>query len=246
MAGRLTPEDVDSVVAPPLLGIVDLGAQTLWLTQSHLEGVDDDRVVEGWLNQNYPLITEQYPTGVKLSGYMLQGRFDRLPELAAHAVHPAVELAPGLLLAACEIITPEVSPRTSACTRPAAGCMCGCGGRPPRPLTERLRRHGPDDRTGRRVGRPALPGQRGAAPLAHSDLEPGEFMRDEVDVNLNPVTPPGSIRSWWGCWTRSGNRGATTVECGHMSGCGKTAVARYSSAQLLEVALQVRDAARLG
>ncbi|MEZ4716616.1 MAG: hypothetical protein R2851_11100 [Caldilineaceae bacterium] len=59
---------MDDVVPPPLQGLVDFGAETLWLTQSHLDGVDDQRVVEGWLNAHFPLVTEQFPAGVKLTG----------------------------------------------------------------------------------------------------------------------------------------------------------------------------------
>ncbi len=71
---------VDDVVAPPLEGIVDLGMETLWLTQSHLDGVDEQRVVENWLNANFPLVTEQYPAGVKLTGHALRYRYDMLPD----------------------------------------------------------------------------------------------------------------------------------------------------------------------
>ena len=109
--GKLSPDEVDQVVAPPLQGIAGDGAATLWLTQSHLEGVDDAHLVEGWLGQNYPLVTEQYPTGVKLTGYALEHQFAELPELAANAVRPGAELAPGLVLAACEVLTPEVAAR---------------------------------------------------------------------------------------------------------------------------------------
>ena len=108
------------MVAPPLQGIADTGAATLWLLQSHLDGVDDSRVVEGWLNQNFPLVTEQYPTGVKLSGYALASRFPELPPLAANAVYPAAELAPGLRLAACELLTPSL-PATDERMHPPSG-----------------------------------------------------------------------------------------------------------------------------
>src|SRR5690606_36567222 len=104
--GTLTPDDVDTVIAPPLEGIVAFGSATLWLTQSHLEGVDDSRLVEGWLTLHFPIITEQYPAGIKRSDYMLQGQFDELPALSDAAVYPDAELAPGLRLLACEVMTP--------------------------------------------------------------------------------------------------------------------------------------------
>ncbi|MEZ4661785.1 MAG: hypothetical protein R2911_29890 [Caldilineaceae bacterium] len=106
----LTPDQVDTVIAPPLLGISkELGAATLWLTQSHLEGIDDEHLVEGWLNTHYPLITEQYPAGVKLSGYALKSIYDALPPLIDGAARLNAELAPGMMLAACEVLTPQAS-----------------------------------------------------------------------------------------------------------------------------------------
>jgi hypothetical protein len=107
-AGVLSADQVETVVAPALAGIADDGAATLWLLQSHLDGVDDQRLVEGWLNQNYPLVTEQYPSGVKLTGHALTSFFASQPPLAPNAVQPQAELVSGLTLAACEIITPQV------------------------------------------------------------------------------------------------------------------------------------------
>ncbi|MCB0087574.1 MAG: hypothetical protein KDE54_06660, partial [Caldilineaceae bacterium] len=63
-------------------------------------------LVEGWLNAHYPLITEQFPAGVKLSGYALTSIYNELPPLADGAPRPNAELAPGLTLAACEVTTP--------------------------------------------------------------------------------------------------------------------------------------------
>ena len=105
----LSEDEVAQVIAPPLNGIVDFGSATLWLTQSHLDGVDDQRLVESWLNQNFPIVTEQYPNGVKLSGHSLQSNFAALPPLAPNAIYPNAALVPGLHLVACEVITPRVA-----------------------------------------------------------------------------------------------------------------------------------------
>ena len=117
--GTLTPDMVDDVVAPPLQGIVEQGVDTLWLTQSHLDGVDEQRVVESWLNANFPLVTEQYPAGVKLTGHALRYRYDSLPALGDAAIYPAAELAPGLTLAACEILTPQLAATDDAMHPPS-------------------------------------------------------------------------------------------------------------------------------
>ncbi|MCB0183083.1 MAG: glycosyltransferase family 39 protein, partial [Caldilineaceae bacterium] len=107
--GTLQESDIEGVIAPPLEGIRKTGAATLWLTQSHLDGVDDARLVEGWLRARFPLVTELYPTGIKLSGFALQSQFVDLPPLGDDAFLPATELAPGVELAACEVLTPIVA-----------------------------------------------------------------------------------------------------------------------------------------
>ncbi len=102
----IAPDEADDKIGPPIDGIRETGATTLWLTQSHLDGVDDERVVQNWLNSHFPLVTEQFPTGINLTGYALQSRFDTLPELSPDAFITETELVPGLTLAACELLTP--------------------------------------------------------------------------------------------------------------------------------------------
>ena len=43
-----------------------------------------------------------------------------------------------------------------------------------------------------------------------------DFMRDEVDVNLNPVTPPGSYPIVVGLMDAQGQESGATVECGRV------------------------------
>ncbi len=189
--GQLTPEQVDGVIAPPLLGIADAGAATLWLMQSHLEGVDDSRLVESWLNQTYPLVTEQYPTGVKLSGYALQSEFAQLPELTEGAVTPGAELAPGLELAACEIITPRVS-ATDERMHPPSGWVhvrlwWQATGAIADDYIASVQVVGPEGVWGDRLYRSNETLRRWPT----STWTLGVYWRDEIDVNLNPVTPAG-------------------------------------------------------
>ncbi len=86
--GALQPEDMETVVTPPLNGLVDFGTETAWLTQSHLERMDEQHLVEQWFNDRYPLVTEQYPAGVKLSAYEMKYRYSELPALGENAVIP--------------------------------------------------------------------------------------------------------------------------------------------------------------
>ena len=50
-----------------------------------------------------------------------------------------------------------------------------------------------------------------------STWEHTDFMRDEVDVNLNPVTPPGSYPIVVGLMDNQGRETGTTVECGRVT-----------------------------
>ena len=76
----LTPEQAGTLIAAHLQEMTTTnGADTLWLAQSHLAGVDDHRLVQAWLDSNFALITEQYPAGVELRGYAVRYIYPTLP-----------------------------------------------------------------------------------------------------------------------------------------------------------------------
>ena len=214
--GTLTPADIDTQIAPPLNGLVDFGADTLWLTQSHLDGVDDQRLVEQWLTQHFPLITEQYPAGLKLSGYMLQSQYAELPALGPTAVYSAAELQPGLRLAACEITTPAVSARNDDMHPPSGWVHVRLWWVATAPLTTDY------VATAQVIGAEGVWGDRLHRPTEAlrfrptSTWPPGAFMRDELDVNLNPVTPKGDYGVVVGVSGASGESGSAAVECGQV------------------------------
>lgn len=187
--GTLTPEQTDNVIAPPLAGIVKAGAATLWLTQSHLDGVDDQHLVEGWLNSRFPLVTELYPSGIKVSGYALQSRFTTLPTLSAAAVYPAVELVPGLELAACEVLTPQITAQDDQMHPPSGWVHLRLWWQAAGPIADNYIATadvvGPEGAWGVRLYRDNEALRRWPT----STWQQGEIVRDEVDINLNPVTP---------------------------------------------------------
>ncbi len=212
--GTLTEADVETVVAPPLNGIVDFGSSTLWLTQSHLEGVDENRVVEGWLNRTFPIITEQYPAGVKLTGYILQGRMAQLPPLGPTANHLDVEIEPGLHLAACEITTPIVSAQEEFIHPPSGWVHVRLWWQASAPLpTDYIATAqviGPEGVWGDRLHRPT----ESLRMWPTSTWSVGEVVRDEMDINLNPVTPVGTYPVIIGVADATGQPVGETVECG--------------------------------
>ncbi len=212
----IAPGDADAVVGPPIQGIMDNGAATLWLTQSHLEGVDDERVVQNWLSRQYPLVTEQFPTGINLTGYALQSRFDELPELSSDAHFTDAEIVPGLTLVACELITPVTSAGDQAMHPPSGWVHVRLWWRADAPLD--------DDyiATAQMVGEEGVWGDRlyrGNEALRRwptSTWQPGEIVRDEIDINLNPVTPDGEYPVLIGVMDGAGEPVGARVECGRV------------------------------
>ncbi len=193
--GPLTPDQMDDVIGPPLHGIeTALGAQTTWLLQSHLAGVDDQGLVQRWLDEHYPLITEQYPTGIKLSGYALHTRYATLPTLAENALLPGAELAPAVELVACEVVTPQVAAQDERMHPPSGWVHIRLWLRATRALAV------DHQLAAQVVGGDGVWGE--LLPHARSALDwfptstwtPGELMRVEADINLNPETQPADYK----------------------------------------------------
>ncbi|MEZ4868884.1 MAG: glycosyltransferase family 39 protein [Caldilineaceae bacterium] len=215
--GALTPEQMDAVIAPPLEGIVATGAATLWLTQSHLEGVDDQHLVEGWLNARFPLVTELYPSGIKLSGYALQSQFSQLPPLAAAARYPATELAPSLELAACEVLTPQVTAQDSQIHPPSGWVHVRLWWRAVGPIRDdyiaTAEVVGPEGAWGVRLYRANEALRRWPT----STWQVGVIVRDEIDINLNPVTPPRLYPVVIGAMDSAGQWVGQNAQCGEVT-----------------------------
>ncbi len=212
--GTLTSDQVDKVIAPPLQGIVKTGAQTLWLTQSHLDGVDGQRLVEQWLNQNFALITEQFPTGIKLSGYALQSHFTQLPALSPAAVKSATELAPGLTLAACELLTTQLAAHDEQMHPPSGWIHVRLWWQATGAIRDNYiataQMIGPEGVWGDRLYRANEALRRWPT---HSWAN-GDIVRDEVDINLNPITPNGEYPVLIGVMDGKGQPLANKVACG--------------------------------
>jgi uncharacterized membrane protein len=212
----LTPDQVETGIAPPLQGIAAAGTATLWLTQSHLNGVDDQRLVETWLNQNFALITEQYPAGIKLSGYALTSRFDELPQVGEQAVYPAAELAPGIQLAACELLTPRLAAQEAQLHPPSGWVHVRLWWQAVSAISDdymaTAQMVGPEGVWGERLYRANEALRRWPT----RTWAVGDLMRDEVDINLNPVTPPNVYPILIGVMDSRGQPVGERVECGQV------------------------------
>jgi 4-amino-4-deoxy-L-arabinose transferase-like glycosyltransferase len=215
--GALDPAQVETQVAPPLEGLA-ANYDTLWLLQSHLEGVDDSRLVEQWLAARYPLITEAYPAGIKLTGYALQSRFDGLPLLGPDALFPRVEAAPGLTLVACELLAERVGAQDTQLHPPSGWLPVHLWwqrtGEISGDYVARVRVANAEGVWGESLGREGDALRR----MPTSQWTDDAFVRNTVDVNLNPTTPPGiyqvSVRAL----------DAAGAEAGPEVGCGSVVV----------------------
>ncbi len=214
--GTLTPDQIAGVIAPPLEGIIETGTATLWLTQSHLEGVDEARLVEGWLNERFPLVTELYPSGIKLSGYALQSRFSELPALRPTTVYPAMELVSGLALVACEILTPQVAAQDDQLHPPSGWVHVRLWWRATAPLADNYIATadvvGPEGAWGVRLYRDNEALRRWPT----STWQVGEIVRDEIDINLNPITPARDYPVMIGVMDGAGQPTGQQTTCGQV------------------------------
>lgn len=212
--GTLTPTQIDNVIAPPLEGIVVTDTATLWLTQSHLTGVDEERLVEGWLNQRFPLVTELYPAGIKVTGYALQSRFETLPTLNDRAHRPATILVPGLELVACEVMTPVVAAQEEIMHPPSGWVHVRLWWRAIGEIDDdyiaTAEVVGPEGAWGVRLYRENEALRRWPT----SRWQPGDIVRDEVDINLNPVTPARTYPIIIGVMDSGGQSTGERVDCG--------------------------------
>ena len=189
----LAPEQTDTIIGPHLQEIAaTLDADTAWLVQSHLAGVDDKRLVQAWLDANFALITEQYPAGIDLRGYAVRYRYPTLPALLDTATYPAAQIFPGIELAACEITTPFVAARDVLYHPPSGWVHLRLWLRANdavemEPAIFALIQSDDGQVWGRSLERAGDV----LAVYPPTMWQPDELVRVELDVNLNPLAPPG-------------------------------------------------------
>ncbi|MEX1019491.1 MAG: glycosyltransferase family 39 protein [Litorilinea sp.] len=199
--GWIDPENTEENVAPYIRGIEDLDVDTLWLSQAHLQHVDPTGAVEGWVQSTYPIITELFPTGIKLTGHALKREYSTLP-VAANAA--PLEVAPGLFLHSCAPVFAQVAAQ-DAVYHPPSGWVHIQSWWSRAPVNGETEANGEADSTltdytlhARVLGPNAIWGESLARPADTFALHPPRtwtpdaFIRAELDINLNPITPGGN------------------------------------------------------
>ncbi|MCS7221619.1 MAG: glycosyltransferase family 39 protein [Anaerolineae bacterium] len=184
------PLDDPAQVAPPLEGMARF--DTIWLVESHLEGVDNGRLVERWLSERYPLATEQFPAGIVVRAYAVRLFFDVLPP---DAWLVSEEIAPGLTLAGCRLDEKVVAARDNVYHPPSGWVHVTLYWRRTGAVPAEAR---PRVRLVDELGQVWGLGLEREGSLWSMHPPTGwpldGLIRDEHDINLNPLTPPGVYR----------------------------------------------------
>jgi len=175
----------------PLQGVVG-DHPVVWLIESHIDAPDPERRVEQWLAARYPLVTELYPPGITLKGYAPGYQLDVLPP---EATPVEARFAGGLRLVGYEADT-AVSATDELFHPPSGWVHVILYWTADGPITteERptVRLVGPEGVWGVSLDRPgdALKLYPPARWFENDQAAP-KIIRHDLDVNLNPVTPPG-------------------------------------------------------
>lgn len=189
-------------VTSPLEGMSDF--DTIWLVQSHTGTFDPNHLVERWLSERYPLVTEQYPAGVLVKGYAVRTLYDALPDTA----HPLdATFGPYLRLAGCRIDDTRLQSHDDRLHPPSGWVharlywqtQMGWEG----DFTPIVRLvDGVGQVWGELLDRQANVFHR----LPPSQWPSGIFVRDDEDINVNPIAPPGRYRILVGVRDQSGEQ----------------------------------------
>jgi hypothetical protein len=176
----------DTPLDGPLLGVIG-DHPVIWLIQSHLDGPDPARRVEQWFAGRYPLVTEVYPPGISLKGYAPGYQLDRLP---ASATPVDLRFEGGLHLIGYR--ADATATATDEFFHPPSGWVhLTLYWRASRPINSDITPFahlvGPEGVWGVNLERPndalqLFPPSRWPASL---------IIRHDLDLNLNPATPPG-------------------------------------------------------
>ncbi len=179
-----------AVVDPPLAGLADFDA--VWVVQSHHQDLDPDNLLLGWFAARYPMITEVFPTGIAIHGFLQHYRTQALP---AERGSPAPAALGPLRVLDCRY-TPATLPAQDRVLHPPSSWVhvatfWTVDIPTSLDVNPRLRLV---DAAGQVWGESLARGGDTFHVWPASRWTPGEVVRADHDVNLNPKTPPGTYR----------------------------------------------------
>jgi mannosyltransferase len=177
------PEDLDGLLAP--YG----GANVLWLVQAQEHNTDPKHVVERWFYDRGPIVTEQYPRGMSVKAYALRYRLGGTP---ATALPAQVQFGSRLRLIGYELDQSHLRPDSDRLHPPSNWIHLTLYWQIDQPLDGDFATmvEMTDDQGGVWGGK--LEQSRNVLYYYQpSSWRPGEVVRDDYDINLNPATPTG-------------------------------------------------------
>ena len=206
-----------ATVAYPFTGAIESEAQitpllselaehpAVWLVRSHWEVADPQGLIERWFDDRYPLITEQYPPGIVIKGYATGYQSAALP---AGAESIDAVFAGSMRLVGYRLDGAQFRATDDLFHPPSGWIHVTLYWEVLNLLPEDVAGAVPFVRVtdeqgqlwGDRLERPAET----LRMIPPTSWTPGEIVRSDYDVNLNPVAPPGTYRVEVGLTARGG------------------------------------------
>jgi mannosyltransferase len=181
-------DDPERVNAP----LSDLaGFDAVWVVQSHQQELDPGNMVLGWFAARYPLTTEVYPTGIAIHAYAQHYRTPGLPEgVSQSKAQPA--LGP-LRLLSCARQPARLSAADDSLHPPSGWVHVTTYWQlgDVHPASDFVPQVRLVDGAGQIWGEGLTRGADAFHVWPISRWLPGEVLRADHDVNLNPITPDG-------------------------------------------------------
>jgi mannosyltransferase len=189
-------------VGGPLEGLA--GFDTVWLVQSHHQELDPSNLVANWFDARYPLVTEVYPAGIAVRAFAQHYRHPAPApacQACGHPTSPVVDQ--GMLVAAdqlrllrCDYAPGALSAREDVFHPPSNWVHVTTTWRvgDKLPASDIVPRARLIDAGGQVWGESLDRPTDALHVWPTSRWLPGEIVRVEYDVNLNPVTPVGTYR----------------------------------------------------
>jgi 4-amino-4-deoxy-L-arabinose transferase-like glycosyltransferase len=184
--------DVESheQIDAPLRGLD--GYATVWLITSHDAEPDPQHLVQRWFEDQFPLVTEQFPTGIGVRGYAVTYQFSELP---GHAPPADAAWANSLRLAGYAIDQTRLPATDDQYHPPSNWIHATLYWQIDRPLhTDISIGLKLVDEWGQVWGDRLYRAGELLNRYPTSQWQVGEIVRTDFDVNLNPVTPAGVYR----------------------------------------------------
>lgn len=190
------PNNVDSTTPFEDCLHPHLDSEVLWLVQAGVglsgSSGDPDRVVQRWLAERYPVVTEVFPNGIDVRGYATRYRFSSLPDSATplKVVYPN-----GLILVGYRLAQHALPSRDLWLHPPSTWVPVTLYWSVTQPLSADIRVSILLEDEQGNVWGGELPREkdlRAFYPPLH--WQPAEIIRWDFDVNANPQIPPGDYK----------------------------------------------------